>query len=403
MFLQINRYAIGNITRRKTRSLFAIVGIAVGISSVIALVAISNGLLDAIRGVLRGYPGDVLVIAPTAAGLDHSLVPDSHATTIAAIDGVEWAEPFCFKLQNYPMSKLFTGGSADAPTTNAILPIYGIRPDGHMMSGFPPPDEATRQRDPQFIGPGFSGPDAKDEVLFGWSLLTALRAYGLDYLPKQFVVGEHGSTRWRIVGSFRSGGINDTALVVPYRTLQDLAQLQGRCSAILVKTNGDTEAVVRAINRIAPDAIKALPTQDFIGQFGNDIRRLQSLVFAIGFIAALAGAIGVLNTMMSNVHERTREIGLLQAVGWRRGQVMLAVMAEGFCLSAIGGLLAMPLGLLLIKAAEKMIEFDPVPTGVNPMVYLLGLVLSLALGLVGSILPAWRASRLSPVQALRES
>ena len=401
MFSQITTYALLNITRRKTRSLFAIVGIAVGISSVIALVAISNGLLDAIRGVLRQFPGNVLVVAPTAAGLEHSLVPDSRVEEIRNLPSVEWAEPFCFKIQNYPMSRLFPQ-SPDAPVTNALLPIYGVLPGGRMSEMFPQPDDETRMRFPQFIGPGFSGPDAKDEVLIGWAPIAALNGYGLDYLPEKFPLSDKGSAAWKIVGTFRTGTIQDTALVVPYGTLQEFAQLQGRCSAIVISAR-DPAPVIKAINDMSPGEMRAMEPEQFLGRFNRDIARLQSLVFAIGFIAAFAGAIGVLNTMMSNVHERTREIGLLQAVGWTRRQVMLAIMCEGFALSVIGGVLAIPLGHGLILAAEKMIEFNPVPTGVNPMVYVLGIGLSLTLGLVGSVLPAWRASRLSPVQALRES
>jgi len=110
-----------------------------------------------------------------------------------------------------------------------------------------------------------------------------------------------------------------------------------------------------------------------------------------------------MNTMMMSVYERTREIGVLRAVGWRRGMVLRQMVGEALLLTLTSGLagLGAAVGLIgLIKSIPSLGIIGDVFL-ITPLVVAQGLVLCLVLGLVGGLYPAWRATRLSPVEALR--
>lgn len=396
MMRAVFRYAVRNLSRRKSRSAFAIAGIAIGISAVISLVAISSGLLAAIEAVLAEFPGELMVTMRGAGGLEHSIIDEVLVPEIENLDEVTWAEPFIFRFHNFELPKIpgiaLSGG-------HAIIPFYGIKPGGKMHEMFQVVD-----------GTGFTG-KSLDEVMIGAEFAKQWRATtGLKNLPSVIPVNEN--TTWRVVGEFKTGSIQDIALVVPYDGAQNVVQMHEKASAILIGVNsganlaaltGDPFARIKTrIDKLLPTNAQVARPQEFLAQFQGDLARLQSLVFSIGLIAAIAGAFGVLNTMMSNVHERTRELGLLLAVGWRPREVMAAVLTEGFSLSLIGGLLAIPIALVWIEIAQMLIRFNPIPGGIDPFIYIVGILLSVTLGVFGSLLPSYRASRLSPVEALRE-
>jgi len=112
------------------------------------------------------------------------------------------------------------------------------------------------------------------------------------------------------------------------------------------------------------------------------------------------GGLGVLNTMLMAVSERTREIGTLRAVGWSRGRVLGLILAEGTLISSLGGLVGLGAGTL---GAEVLIHWAPrgLDTLYSPMLFVEGFAIAVALGFAGALYPAWQASRLSPIEALK--
>jgi putative ABC transport system permease protein len=126
------------------------------------------------------------------------------------------------------------------------------------------------------------------------------------------------------------------------------------------------------------------------------------MVAQISFLAVLVGSLGMLNTMLMSVLERTREIGVLRALGWRRGQVLGIIVRESCILGVVGGALGMVLGVgltRLLDLAEGLVgAFEPVFT---VQLFVQAGIVAVLVGLVGGLYPAWRATRLRPVEALR--
>ncbi|MGC9360348.1 MAG: FtsX-like permease family protein, partial [Anaerolineae bacterium] len=128
---------------------------------------------------------------------------------------------------------------------------------------------------------------------------------------------------------------------------------------------------------------------------------LDIFAWLVAMIAAIVGGVGMMNTMLMSVQERTREIGVLRAVGWGPRRVLNLIMGEALLLSLVGGIMGVGLGTLLLGMAARTPMLEGLARSeVPPDLVAQGMTMALILGLVGGIYPAWRASRLPPVEAL---
>lgn len=146
--------------------------------------------------------------------------------------------------------------------------------------------------------------------------------------------------------------------------------------------------------------LRAVRSGDIL-QRHKEIEFFEKFGLVISLIAALAGAIGILNTMTLTVYERTREIGLLLAVGWSRLRVLSSVLIEGLLLSLLGGAMGVLFGYLEVQAARKWFSLDALSGDLNIERSLHALGLAFGIGFLATLYPAVRASMLAPIDALR--
>ena len=157
--------------------------------------------------------------------------------------------------------------------------------------------------------------------------------------------------------------------------------------------------VVNDINQKI-DSLRAIKSADIL-QRHKEVDFFKQFGLVISLIAALAGAVGILNTMTLTVYERTREIGLLLAVGWSRTRVLTSVLAEGLLLSIIGGLVGVGFGYAEVQAARKWFSLDALSGDLNFTRSWQALALAFGIGFLASLYPSIRASMLQPIDALR--
>ncbi|MFN8422699.1 MAG: FtsX-like permease family protein [Anaerolineae bacterium] len=132
------------------------------------------------------------------------------------------------------------------------------------------------------------------------------------------------------------------------------------------------------------------------------LQRMASIMNALSSIAVIVGSVGVVDTILMSVLERTREIGVLRAVGWRRRRVVGRIALESLLLGAVGGVIGTALGVCLMLMMSFVPLFgDLLGAAYTPGVFLKAAAVSLGLGALGSVYPAWRASRIAPAEALR--
>jgi putative ABC transport system permease protein len=212
-----------------------------------------------------------------------------------------------------------------------------------------------------------------------------------------------GGSNLRVVGIYETGiAWEDQSGVIALRDGQAMWGKPHQVSLYGVKVSdpNQAEAIRAQIEAAFPEVAAAL-TADF-GETLPDLQNAQVIYAAIGLLAILVGGIGMMNTMVMSVFERTREIGTLRALGWRRRKVIDVVLRESLVLSLLG----VVVGAIQTLGLNQLLAGIPGMGGWLEIVFspqLVGqaLLVGVLLGTVGGLYPAWRASNLSPAEALR--
>jgi putative ABC transport system permease protein len=240
-------------------------------------------------------------------------------------------------------------------------------------------------------------PRALDEVMVGTNAVAPLgaRTGGTVVLEGR---------RFEVVGVYRSGDKwRDGGAIVPLSTTQSISSRMNVVTGIHVNViaGADPHDVALSIEREHPRLAVLEEAGDY-GEVDQGFKILDAANLAISLLAVGIGAIGVMNTMIMSVFERTREIGVLRAVGWRGSRIIRMIFLEalGLCLVAAS------IGALLGILATRLVLLVPAISSFLDPAYSLGvfaraLVVGVVVALVGALYPAVRAVRLSPMEALR--
>jgi putative ABC transport system permease protein len=208
-----------------------------------------------------------------------------------------------------------------------------------------------------------------------------------------------------VVGVYESDSLFENGgMIVPLVELQKLMGREGYLSGLVVAAEQsgkkEVEALARRIEGAVP-GVAAVPARDFV-QGDNAIRLVRSMAWATSVLAVLLGSLGVLNTMMMTVYERTREIGILRALGWKRRRVLGLVLGEAAALGLAGAILGSVLGYASVKLLAQFPSASVFITPDLPLAVLaVGLLLGCTLSLLGGLYPALHASALDPSEAIR--
>jgi ABC-type antimicrobial peptide transport system permease subunit len=208
---------------------------------------------------------------------------------------------------------------------------------------------------------------------------------------------------FRIVGVYETGGsFEDSGAVITVRDAQRLAGRPHQVSMYGIRVRDpDKVAEVRDYLNANFSNIEVSLSSEFAESI-PDMERMAAMTGQIVFMAVFLGAVGMLNTMLMSVLERTREIGVLRALGWQRRQVVGMILREALVLGAVGGVCGILLGIGLVWMLQQ-IPF--IGSMIEPS-YEAGLlaqamVMALVAGVIGGLYPSWRATRMRPVEALR--
>jgi len=209
---------------------------------------------------------------------------------------------------------------------------------------------------------------------------------------------------YKVVGIYETGNfMDDRGIVMSLGSLQNITNNTGEISLIIVKAANGTSATTLS-NKIQSNYPNELTTSSSLSgmnRMNNGLDVINSGSWAISLLAMLVGGIIVIITMMKAVSERTREIGVLRAIGWTQKRIIAMIMGESLLLS----LMAVVVGLIIGVGLVELLSASYVLRGLIPSFTLLlllkGIGVALLLGILGGIYPAYRASRLSPTEALR--
>jgi putative ABC transport system permease protein len=210
--------------------------------------------------------------------------------------------------------------------------------------------------------------------------------------------------QFRVVGIYRSGRlIEDGGAYAPLPVVQDIAAKPDVVTAVFISlaVGADKGEVARGIEADFPN-LATITNVEETGKVDQGVEFMDAANLAISVLAVGIGAIGVMNTMVMSVFERTREIGILRAVGWSGRRILRMIIGESLFLCVVAAVVGSALGVLATRA---VLLIDTVRNLLEPQytldVFVRGLVVAIVVALAGAVYPAMRAVRLTPMEALR--
>jgi ABC-type lipoprotein release transport system permease subunit len=364
-----------NLLRRRIRTLLTIIGIGIGVAAIIALGALANGLEAGYGNMLRGSKADLILSQPNTFDISYSTVDEELGEQLAAAPEVSQVSGM---LQGFSQTE-------DEP----FFFVFGHPEDSFVLGRFQ-------------IVDGVSLSSREVQKAHGKPILLGSAAAEVMDIS----VGDTmrlTSSAFRVVGIYQTGdAFEDGGALLTLKDAQELLGKPRQVSIFYIRLKDPTlrERFVTRVERLWPD-LSLSGVQEFAdSQSMSDM--LRGYVWVVGGLAIVIGGVGMMNAQLMSVMERTREIGVLRAVGWTSQRVLWMILAEALSVSLLGGLLGLTLGWAMIYALTRTSILLGVSTA-NIESSLLGqaFFVVVILGIIGGLYPAWRASRMQPVEALR--
>ena len=399
MWLSTLLMALREIRRNTMRSLLTVLGIVIGVAAVIALMTLGDGATAKVRQSIGALGNDLLMISPMA---DRRVVNTGQSGT-----------PFD-EADVQALSRELAGLERVAPTASRPMQVVtGSRNWRTTVTGTTAEYLLARS----FTVAQGSGVEAALGTTRSVCVLGATPAREL--FGTQSPVGQTirvGRLSCEVVGVLASkgaggmGGDNDDLVLMPLRTFQQ--RIAGNRDVTLIYANAregrstaglkrQVEALLRERRRVRdgePNDFTVRDMQEIIDTVSTTTGFLTSLLAAVAAVSLLVGGIGIMNIMLVSVTERTREIGTRLAIGALGSDVLLQFLIEAVTLSLLGGLIGVVLGLGGAAGVSALLGF---PFSVSGQTVLLAFAFSAVVGVVFGFLPARKAARLNPIEALR--
>lgn len=395
--------AVKSLRSAKWRSLLTMLGIIIGVSSVITVVSLGEGLKQQVVGQVNDISSDVLTVRPGKlvgnSNQDLNLLAFFSTSTLSEQD-VE------------SISKL--------PSVGSVAPIdfvtNGVKADGRQLD-----NTAVLGTKAQLselmqlkldIGDFFSAESEKDNVaVIGAAVASELFqevnpvGHSVNVLGQDFII--RGLIKPSGGGLVTAEQINlNYTVFLPLEPAKALVGGRVNIPQILIKTREGTEpdaaaAQVRQAlvqNRGGTEDFTVLKQEQLLSLAGGAVNTATSFMTALATIALLVGGIGIMNIMLASVTERTREIGIRKAVGATNRQILSQFLTEGLALTITGGIIGILVSLAIFGLLRLYTGLQPV---ITLPVILIAVGVSVAIGIIFTVAPALKAARKDPIVALR--
>ena len=414
------RVALRAIGANGLRSILTTLGMVIGVGSVIVLIAVGQGAQKGVQDQIRGLGTDLIFIKPAAQGGAQTggargaqgsaqtlTLEDSNALAAAGIPGIKGVAPQI----SIPIPvQLIVNGNNQAVTVIGTTPEYpAVRGVDVAEGAFIAQSDVDKKALVIALGANI----AKTLFPDGGAVGQTVRG----------TIGERLNFNFRVVGVMQpkggsGGGQQDDYVYIPVSTLQGRFGGGNRnatgainVNQINVQTlpNADQAAVEVQITNFLADRHK-VATPDFTVQSQNDLvgaagqvsQTLSILLGSIAGISLVVGGIGVMNIMLVSVTERTRESGIRRAVGARAKDIILQFVTEALTLCVGGGILGIVIGMsVAIGINGRDIGGSAMSTVIQPWSVFVAFAVAAGIGALSGSYPAYRASRLDPITALR--
>ena len=399
-FLSTIRMSFSNLRANAMRTFLTMLGVIIGITSIIALLAIGQGVTDSVIDQLAGLGGNRATVSIEDKTIKKGFT-ESELAQFAALDGVEGVAPILSSGRVVTLLPEQTNSNFDGPVSSGRR-VMGVN-DFYFST--------YTKNAGMLYGRSITADDVRfrtNVCVLGYELWQKL--YG-NYSP----VGETiliQNTPCTIIGVMNQlVGIDvsgNSAVIVPYTTAsQALGMGLPDSFDVVISASYKTDDVIESIKNLCARLLGSSSDREMYEVVNQEeildmVLTITDLVLGmlagIAVIALVVGGIGIMNMMLVTVSERTAEIGLRKALGARPGVILLQFLIEAIIISLFGGIIGITLGFGASYIASVLIGYT---FKFNPLIAMLALLFSLAVGAIFGLLPARRAAKMNPIEALR--
>ncbi|MBR6877960.1 MAG: ABC transporter permease [Bacteroidales bacterium] len=401
--LNLIRISAKALLRNKTRSALSMLGIVIGIASVIAVVNLGEGLKQSTANQLSDMGTNLIMVMRANQRRGGISMGSTNVQSLKVSD-----------------CDLIAKG---AKNITKVSPV--VNSAGQLVNGAKNWSGTVYGGTPEYLdirkyeiatGVNFTDEDVKKYAkvgLIGQTIVEELFDDGEDPIGKTIRIG---NMPFRVIGTLKERGENsmgmdqDDLVIMPYSTVQKrmlgvnyIQQIV--CSAasedVAEAAVSEIEEILRVAHKIqegAANDFEVRTQQEMLEMMTSMTSMITTVLIAIALISLLVGVIGIMNIMYVTVTERTKEIGLRMSIGAKNAAILMQFLTESIILSLIGGVIGLLLGLALSYVVAMAMSL---PFVVNVMWMIISFVSCAILGLIAGFFPALKASRTDPINALR--
>ena len=436
--IDIFGYSFSAIKLRKLRAALTILGVVIGIAAIVALLSITQGLQATITTQLqKGLSTNTLIVTPGQSVLGQATSGSGSGVGGAGAGGRGFnlggsSSSSGFNLYvNYTQqidalspdiegsfAVIQRSGYVDADGVNSSVTIYGVNFNQYAQqysktfvaaSGTIPLNPTDNET---VVGTLVNDPGQNGTLLFGagddigivWTNGTTLPVVNETYTAQVSAVLQK-------VGGFGVGGPSDTGVYIPLSQAESFFGTD-QCDMIIVQLKSSNNATVtnvsKAITNYFGNQVTVISATAVLSLLSTVFGTIQLFLGGIAAISLLVAGIAIMNIMIVSLIERTREIGILKALGMKSRTVLTIFLGESVIIGVIGAFVGIALGWVLANVVAKVLAsgafggngFIVTPL-LTPEVFLGALGFGIGVSVIFALYPAWRASKLKPVEALR--
>jgi putative ABC transport system permease protein len=386
--------AWNSLKERKLRSFLTILGISIGVLAIISLVSIGEGLRVAVTKQIEQLGANKILVMPFAEmgpqAMSGSYFEQKDVNKIEKVRGVKLVAPFLMKTLEVEFGGekklIMVTGTEPEKTQEIFEKVQGYElEDGRFLT----------KKD-------------KSSVVLGNSVAHNMFSSDLEIGDRIKIANKD----FRVVGILKEVGnrIDDNTIILPLNVMRELTGEEKEITMIMVeaKSSNEVKKTAERIQETLEDYRKkgtfaVLTTEQLSERMKNIGLVLTIFLGGIAAISLIVAGIGIANTMIMSVMERTREIGIMKAIGATNRNIMKIFLMESVLISLIGGVIGCILGIGGATTLSRISFFQgtTLRTTVTPELLVFGLIFSVTIGVLFGLWPAYKASRLNPVEALR--
>ncbi len=404
---QIKEYfyiAVRNIRTRRLRSFLTVLGIVIGVFLIISLLSLSEGLKTTINQQLQAMGGEMVIVMPGGEGdILTSMMFGGAKLEKQDIEAIKKAEGV-----DMVLGYSFTGTVARYKDESKQIAMCGYEPwkEGlDILSVFQGWSLAEGR-----------WPSKRNQILIGQYIANEIFSKKIRAGSEIVIKGK----KFEVAGILNSLGSqqDDSMVYMDMKVYQDLTgekrgtaayaivKLEEGADENAVKTNIEASLEKTRKRRAGTDVADfSVITSEKMGELvGTILGIIQIVIIGFASIAILVGGIGITNSMFTSVRERTKEIGIMKAIGAKNSAILTIFLIEAGIVGILGGVGGVLLGSILAKAINYYGQINPTfyfTTTISPWMVIFALIFSFSIGCLAGFLPARAAAKLKPVEALR--